>query len=254
MRSIDNTVLVTGGGSGIGRGLATAFYKMGNRVVVAGRRMEALQAVADAHPGMDFLHLDQADPHGVVTFANEITDRHPDLNVLVNNAGVTGLEDLRSPSDLDAMRAMVATNLTGPIALTSLLLPILMTRPHAAIINVTSALAFVPMASRPTYSATKAALHSYSQSLRFQLRGSGVEVLELLPPQVKTETHPGSAGDVHGLELESFISEAMQLLKATPTSGEIVVEAARAVRHAERDGAYAEVFAAINASTEQAAR
>ena len=252
MRLTDNTILVTGGGSGIGRGLAVALHKAGNRVVIAGRRVEALRAVADRHPGIDYLHLDQSERQSIERFVDELTRRHTDVNVVVNNAGVMALEDLSEP-DPDVASAVISTNLLGPIVLTSLLMPTLKAQRHPAIVNVTSALAFVPLAYAPTYSATKAALHAYTESLRFQLQDSGIHVIEIAPPRVETEMQ-GPADDDHTMSLDDFIFEALALLASRPDAGEVIVKAARGLREAERNGVYAEAFAAVNPNSLAAAR
>lgn len=245
MRLTDNTILVTGGGSGIGRGLAVALHDAGNRVVIAGRRMDTLRAVADEHPGITHLQLDQSDRQSIQRFIGEIERQYPDLNVVVNNAGMMALEDADAP-DPDTAAAVVSTNLLGPIVLTSLLLPTLRAQRAAAIVNVTSALAFVPLALAPTYSATKAGLHSYTESLRFRLRDSGIQVIEIASPRVETEMQ-GPADDDYTMSVDDFIDEALSLLAGQPDAEEIVVKAARGVREAERNGAYTETFAAINA-------
>jgi uncharacterized oxidoreductase len=251
MRLTGNTVLVTGGGSGIGRGLAVAFHEAGNRVVIAGRRIEALRAVADEHPGITCLELDQSERHSIERFVEELS-RHTDLNVLVNNAGMIALEDLSDP-DPDVASAVISTNLLGPVVLTSLLLPTLRTQRNPAIINVTSALAFVPLAFAPTYSATKAALHAYTESLRFQLQDSGVHVIEIAPPRVETDME-GPADDDFTMSVDDFIAETMSLLASRPDAAEVIVKAARGLREAERDGVYAELFAAVNPDSLAAAR
>jgi uncharacterized oxidoreductase len=252
MQLTGNTILVTGGGSGIGRGLAVALHEAGNRVVIAGRREEPLRAVADQHPGIDYLQLDQSDRRSLERFVDELTRRHNDVNVVVNNAGMMALEDLSEP-DPDVASTVVATNLLGPIVLTSLLMPMLKVQRHPAIINVTSALAFVPLAFAPTYSATKAALHAYTESLRFQLQDSGIHVIEIAPPRVETDM-PGPADDDHTMSLDDFISETLALLASRPDAGEVIVQAARGLREAERNGVYAEVFAAVNPGSLAAAR
>jgi uncharacterized oxidoreductase len=173
MQTAQNTILVTGGGSGIGRGLAESFHRLGNQVIIAGRRREQLESVAAANPGMQLLTLDQSDAADIERFATEATQRHPELNVLINNAGIQHSEDLTAGRVAEA-EAMVITNLLGPIRLIAALLPRLLAQPRSAVLNVTSALAFLPKAQVPTYCATKAALHSYTQSLRFQLRNTAV--------------------------------------------------------------------------------
>jgi uncharacterized oxidoreductase len=243
MRLTDNTILVTGGGSGIGRGLAIALHRAGNRVVIAGRRVEALRAVADDHPGISYLQLDQSDRQPIKRFVAEIERQHADLNVVVNNAGVMALEDIDA-SDPDTASAVISTNLLGPIVLTSLLMPMLKAQPSAAIVNVTSALAFVPMAIAPTYSATKAGLHAYTESLRFLLHDSGIQVIEIAPPRVETEMD--GPGDAYTMTVDDFIAEALWLMASRPDAGEVIVSAARGLREAERNGVYAEQFAAVN--------
>jgi uncharacterized oxidoreductase len=252
MRLTDNTILVTGGSSGIGRGLAVALHQAGNRVVIAGRRVEALRAVADRQPGIDYIHLDQGDRQSIQRFVDKLTRRHTDLNIVVNNAGIMALEDLSEP-DPDVASTVVSTNLLGPIVLTSLLMPTLKAQRHPAIVNVTSALAFVPLAFAPTYSATKAALHAYTESMRFQLQDSGIQVIEIAPPRVETEMQ-GPADDDHTMSLDDFISETLALLASQPDTGEVIVKAARGLREAERNGRYAELFAAVNSNSLAAAR
>ena len=190
MKLTDNTILVTGGGSGIGRGLAESLHRLGNQIIIAGRRRDRLQAVAEANPGMHYLQVDQGDPASIARLAAELADRHPDLNTVINNAGVMSTEDLLAGNG-HAAETTVAVNLLGPIRLTAMLLPGLLSQRHAAIINVSSALAVVPKATVPTYCATKAALHSYTQSLRWQLRDTSVEVIEVLPPRVETQIQQG---------------------------------------------------------------
>ncbi|MEU0494197.1 SDR family NAD(P)-dependent oxidoreductase [Mycobacterium sp. NPDC006124] len=243
MQWTGHTILITGGGSGIGAGLAAAMHHAGNQVVIAGRRTEVLQAMAHRHPGMSYLRFDQGDPRAVRAFADEVVRRHPQLSVLINNAGIVRAEDLYAP-DPDVVAEVASTNLGGPLALTAHLLPVLTRRPSAAIVNVTSALAFVPKAELPTYCATKAALHSYTESLRFQLRHSSVHVIEVAPPRVRIESD--APGGDHGITVDEFVAEVMSSLVAHPEAGEIVVRAARRLRFAERRGAYSQSFNAVN--------
>ena len=165
MKTTGNTILITGGGSGIGRGLAEAFHKLGNQVIVSGRKQHTLDAVVAANPGVRALTVDMADAGSVREFVKRLTGEFPALNVVVNNAGVALPENLRDqPADLADVESMVTTNVLGPIRLTAALLPGLLKQEHAAVVNVSSGLAMVPLAAMPTYSATKAALHSYSES------------------------------------------------------------------------------------------
>lgn len=242
-----NTVLITGGGTGIGRGLAEALHARGNRVVVAGRRRAALDEVVAANPGMAAIELDVADPASIAAAAERLAADHPALNVVVHNAGIMLAEDVAAhgydPSDAEAT---VATNLLGPIRLTTALLPQLRRQERATIMTVSSGLAFVPLAATPTYSATKAAIHSWSQSLRAQLVGTGVQVVELAPPAVATDLMPGHAADPRSMPLDAYIEEVMRLWEADPNAPEILVERVKPLRFAERDGRRDEVFAMLN--------
>ncbi len=226
MNISDNTILITGGGSGIGRALAEAFHAKGNQVIVAGRRPGALDETTAANPGMRSAVLDIEDRDAIPAFAARIVAEFPTLNVLVNNAGIMRRETLTAnPVDLATAEATVATNLLGPIRLTAAFLPHLRGRPKATVLMVSSGLAFVPIAITPTYCATKAAIHSYSQSLRWQLRDSNVEVIELAPPYVQTELMgPDQKTDPRALPLNHFIAETMSILETRPDAGEILVE------------------------------
>jgi uncharacterized oxidoreductase len=255
MQMTGNTVLVTGGGTGIGRGLAESLHRLGNQVVVAGRRLEPLQAVAEANPGMQILSLDQGDPADIRRFATELTDRYPDLNVVINNAGIQRVEDLTT-SGPGAADQTIAINLLGPIRLTAALLASLLKKPRAAIVNVTSGLAFMPSAVTPTYCATKAALHSYTQSLRFQLRETSVQVIEIVPPHVQTALQGERGFDPRAMPLDEYVAETMTLLQTQPQADEILVDRVKGLRFAERDGVYDQIYPAFNeaitASLEQA--
>jgi uncharacterized oxidoreductase len=240
MNITDNTILITGGGSGIGRGLAEAFHALGNRVIIAGRRQHVLDETTDANPGMGSVTLDIDDPAAIRAFAAELTDYHPRLNVLINNAGIMRPENLKAlPQGLADAEAIISTNLLGPIRLTAVLLPHLQKQPRSTIINVSSGLGFVPLPATPTYSATKAALHSYTQSLRVQLQGTPVEVIEIIPPAVATDLTPGrSDDDPRMMPLKAYISETMQILKTQPTPAEVNVERVKGLRFAEATGTF----------------
>lgn len=248
MKIDGSTILVTGGGSGIGRALAEHFHKSGAKVVIAGRRDDALQEVVDANPGMAKLALDVSSGAEIANFAALLLAQHPDVDVVVNNAGIMQPEDLTAdPVDLSTAEAEIAINLLGPIRLTAALLPHLKGRPQATIVNVSSGLAFVPVAAFPTYCATKAAIHSYSQSLRHQLRETHVDVLEIAPPYVQTHlTGEEQANDPRAMPLDEFIAEAVAILANPPASGEILVERVNFQRRAEAESRYEEAFAALN--------
>ena len=250
MKTTGNTILITGGGSGIGRGLAEAFHALGNQVIIAGRRQQALDETTAANPGMASLTLDIEDAANIRSFGAEIAARYPALNVLINNAGIMRIEKLQSQQEsLPDAESIVATNLLGPIRLTAALLPLLQRQPQSAIVNVTSGLAFVPLAPTPTYCATKAALHSYTQSLRYQLRGSTTEVLELIPPYVATDLLSG-ASDPRAMPLDKFIAEVIQILRTQPAAAEICVENVKRLRFAAESGHYDAVFAGLNEAWE----
>jgi uncharacterized oxidoreductase len=254
MKTTGNTILITGGGSGIGRGLAEAFHGLGNQVIIAGRRQKMLDETTAANPGMTSLPLNIEDPANIRSFAAEVANLYPALNVLINNAGIMRIEKLHAqPDDCADAEAIIATNLLGPIRLTAALLPLLQKQPYSAIMNVSSGLAFVPMAPTPTYCATKAAIHSYTQSLRYQLQGSTTEVLELVPPYVATDLL-GGASDPRAMPLEKFIAEVMEILKTQPGAAEICVENVKPLRFAAETGHYDSVFRGLNAAMASASR
>jgi uncharacterized oxidoreductase len=236
MKLTDNTILITGGGSGIGRGLAEALHALGNQIIISGRREHTLDEVTEANPGMASVTLDVDDPDAIRSFAEEMIELHPTLNVLMNNAGIMRPENLKAQQVADA-EAIIATNFLGPIRLTAALLPHLQKQLRSAIINVSSGLAFVPFPVTPTYSATKAALHSYTQSLRVQLQGTSVEVIEIIPPAVATDLTSGrSPDDPRMMSVRDYISETMDILKTKPTPTEINVERVKFLRFAEATG------------------
>lgn len=245
MKQSGNTILVTGGTSGIGRELAVRFHELGNKVIVAGRRQALLDEIATAHPGIEGYVLDVESAGGLADFAARVRADHPALNVLVNNAGMMRYEDATARRDLADAEATIETNLLGPIRLIDALVDHLAAQPDAAIVNVTSGLAFVPLTGAPTYCATKAALHSYTVSLRELLKGR-IEVIELAPPAVQTDLTPGQATRDGYLPLGDFIAEVMALFAEDPTPAEILVERVRPLRHAEAEGRFEERLHALN--------
>jgi len=246
MKTTGNTILITGGGSGIGRGLAEAFHVRGNQVIISGRRKSALDETIRANPGMASVTFDIGDPAGIRSFATRLASDFPSLNVLINNAGIMRAEKLGAQeNDLSDAEAIVTTNLLGPIRLTAALLPLLRKQAHSVVMNVSSGLAFVPLSPTPTYCATKAAIHSYTQSLRYQLRGTTTEVIELIPPYVATHLMSG-ASDPRAMPLGEFISEAMEIIKGQPDATEICVERVKGLRFAAESGKYDAVFNGLN--------
>lgn len=246
MNPSGNTMLITGGTSGIGRRLAEEFHRAGNSVIIAGRRRALLDEVIAGCPGMAGYVLDVEDAAAVDQFAGEVVDRHPALNILVNNAGIMREEALTGRRDLADAEATIVTNLLGPIRLTNALIDHLIAAPNAAIVNVTSGLAFVPLPRTPTYCATKAALHSYTLSLRDRLHGQ-VEVIELVPPGVQTDLTPGQAENPTFMPLDRFIAEVMALFHQQPTPAEICVDQVRFLRDAEAQGRFAQALAVLAA-------
>lgn len=245
MKLTGNTMLITGGGSGIGRGLAEQFNKLGNTVIIAGRRQQMLDTVTAANPGMKSALLDVAAGESIVPFAARLVRDYPALNVLVNNAGIMRAELFKESSAVADAEAIVTTNLLGPIRLTAALLPHLRSRAFSAIMNVSSGLAFVPLVLTPTYCATKAGIHSYTQSLRYQLQGGNTDVLELIPPYVQTDLMAG-AEDPRAMPLAEFIAEVMSILQTQPQAKEICVEKVKGMRSAAESGKFDAIFNGLN--------
>ncbi|WP_263262200.1 SDR family oxidoreductase [Pseudomonas sp. RIT-PI-S] len=245
MHTTGNTLLITGGGSGIGRGLAEAFLALGNQVIIAGRREALLKEVTEANPGMRYVVLDTSDAADIKRVASDLIATYPSLNAVIHSAGIMRQEDLRAGAS--ELEATVGTNLLGPIRLDEALLSHFLKQPHAAIVTVSSGLAFVPLALTPSYSATKAAVHSYSQALRYQLKGTSVKVHELAPPYVQTELMgEHQANDPHAMPLKDFIEEVMGIFQHSPEAEEILVERVKPLRFAEASGGYQEVFTGLN--------
>lgn len=219
MKMTGNTILITGGGSGIGRGLAEAFHKLGNTVVIAGRRENVLRETAAANPGMEWIQLDTASADSITRAAAEMKTRFPNLNVIINNAGVMKAPDYSRNDGVNEaeLEQEINTNIFGVLRMVHAFLPQLRQQPHATVVNLTSGLAFVPIALYPVYCATKAFVHSFTMSLRRQLKGTSVHVVELAPPWVKTELDativtPEMPEGRGPMPLDEFIAESMKEL------------------------------------------
>ncbi len=228
MKITGNTILITGGGSGIGRGFAEALHKQGNQVIISGRRTGHLEQVVKANPGMKSIELNVEDPASIAAVAQKLTAEFPKLNVLINNAGIMKPDFVENPVNHADVTSIITTNLIGPIYMTSALIEHLKKQPSATVITVSSGLAFVPLSMTATYSATKAAIHSYSLSLRHRLKNTSVKVVEIAPPWVKTELM-GENDDPRQMPLDEYIAETMKIL-ATDVN-EVVVGRAEMFRN-----------------------
>jgi uncharacterized oxidoreductase len=228
MKLTGNTIFITGGGSGIGRGLAEAFHKRGNRVIIAGRRKGLLEETARSNPGMESVELDVDSPASIARVANHLVTRYPELNVLVNNAGIMKMDNVSEAVDDAVLVSTVATNLMGPIRMTSALVEHLKRQTSATVINVSSGLAFVPLTATAVYSATKAAVHSYTLSLRYKLRDTSVRVVEVAPPWVQTDLLD-SRNEPRAMPLEKFIEGTLEALGTN--ADEALVERVRMLRN-----------------------
>lgn len=245
MKQSGNTILITGGGSGIGAALARRFHDQGNTVIIAGRRQQALDEVCAGRDNMHAMTLDIENPAAIAAFAEQVVAQHPDLNVLINNAGIMRSEVLDTRRDLADAEATVTTNLLGPIRMTDALIDHLASRPDAAIINVSSGLGFVPLFTAPTYNATKAAIHSYTVAMREALKGK-VEIIELVPPAVQTGLTPGQESRPGYQPLTEFIDEVMAQFAVQPTPAEILVQRAHFQRFAEAEGRFEQTLATLS--------
>ncbi|WP_046469258.1 SDR family oxidoreductase [Allosalinactinospora lopnorensis] len=243
MKTTGNTVLVAGGTSGIGLELARRFHAAGNKVIVAGRRRRLLDEIAAEHDGIEGEVLDITDDASIRRLFETVTTQHPELNVLIAMAGVMVPERVLDPGSLEVSERTVGTNLLGPIRLVHAFAPFLVEQPNAAILTVTSGLAYVPLPTTPTYSATKAAIHSYTESLREQLRETSVQVIELAPPLTRTTLMGSGTDNERAMPLDEFASETMSLLESQPDAPQILVERVKRQRFAEATGTYDEVFA-----------
>jgi uncharacterized oxidoreductase len=228
-----NTIFITGGGSGIGRGLAEALHKRGNHVIISGRRKDRLAETTRANPGMQSVELNVEDPVSIAAVAKKLIAEYPKLNVLINNAGIMQIDDAAGVVDEGVLVSTITTNLMGPIRMTSALIEHLKNQDAATVINVSSVLGFVPLALSAVYCSTKAAMHSYTQSMRYNLRASSVTVLELIPPWVQTDLL-GSNNDPRAMPLAQFVEETITVLGTD--AEEVLVERAKTIRNKSGPG------------------
>lgn len=217
MKMQGDTIFITGATSGIGKGLAEAFHKLGNQVLISGRREDRLRSISAANPGMKHFILDVTDPASIHSVAHAVIQQFPALNVVINNSGIQRRHNFSDGASVNdaAMVAEIQTNLLGLIRVTAEFLPLLKKQAGATLVNVSSGLAFIPMPAFPVYCASKAAVHSFTLTLRQQLKNSGVKVIEIIPPYVATELGggmPAPAGALHQMSLENFVAEAMREL------------------------------------------
>jgi uncharacterized oxidoreductase len=226
-------VFITGGNSGLGKALAEAYYRKGSQVIISGRNEQALQEVADQCPGLTIRVLDLADRDAIADCGVWLREHHPDLDVLINNAGIQKIVKFHERLDTTDLTSEIEVNLTALVLLTNEVLPILLKRPQGALINVSSALAFVPLAATPIYCATKAAVHSLSVSLRRQLARTGVRVIEVIPPKVATNLHRHQEVDLpDGLSVDAFLRQT--LIGLSQGRDEIFIEKSRVLYWASR--------------------
>jgi short-subunit dehydrogenase involved in D-alanine esterification of teichoic acids len=243
-----NTVFIPGATSGIGLALAVALHERGNVVIVGGRRTERLERIATDHPGIATVEIDTADPDSIDAAARRVLAEHPALDVLITMAGIMRVEDWHSRDGfLRTAEQTVLTNLLGPIRLVAAFVEHLQTRPAATLMTVSSGLAFAPLAATPTYNATKAAIHMLSESVRLQLAGTSVSVVELEPPAVRTALMPGHESNEHAMPLDDFVAEVLGLIESEPDATEIQVEKVKLLRYGEARGDYDQVVATLNA-------
>jgi uncharacterized oxidoreductase len=254
MKMQSNTIFITGGGSGIGRALAEEFHKLGNRIIIAGRREEMLKKTCAANPGMSYVRMDVTSAASIRSGAAHVTSRFPKLNCVINNAGIQREHDFTHGEAVndDVVEQEIDTNLLGLIRVSAALLPHLQKMENATLVNVSSGLGFVPLARFPVYCATKAAVHSFCLSIRRQLRASGVKVIEIVPPYVATDLghsfRPAGGGPPGGgpvpMPLEEYIAALMEELAGGPD--EAAVGTAKRLVAASAGEGVRNIFAGMN--------
>jgi len=244
MQLTGNTILITGGGTGIGRAFAQRFSSRDNIVILCGRRADKLAEARNAIPNIHTMVCDVANTSARENLVEHVLSDFPDVNMLVNNAGIQRANDLTQPEEWSVTQSEIAINLEAPIHLTRLFYPHLAGKANAAILNVTSGLSFVPLASVPVYSATKAALHSFTQSTRWQYREQGIEVIEIIPPAVDTDLQaPGL--HTFGVNVDEFADHVFAELDTGKT--EIAYGTAQTSSSASREG-LDQIFSRMNAA------
>jgi uncharacterized oxidoreductase len=244
-----NTIFIPGSTSGIGLALALALQARGNTVIIGGRRTDQLKQITAEHPGLDSVVIDTTDPASIAAAAQQVLDRHPDLNVLIPMAGIMRVEDWHQADGfLESAESVITSNLLGPIRLIAAFIEHLEAQQAATIITVSSGLAFTPLAATPSYCAAKAGIHLLSEAIRLQYADTSVQVIELEPPSVRTGLLPGQETNEAAMPLDEFISEAVGLLESEPDAKEIQVERVKFLRYGEARGDYDQVVAALNAS------
>ena len=244
-----NTVFIPGSTSGIGLALAVELHARGNTVIVGGRRTDLLEQIAAEHPGLDTVQVDCSDPASIDSAAKEVLARHPELNVLVTMAGIMRIEDWHKPeSFLESAESVITSNVLGPVRLIAAFTEHLQAQPDATIVTVSSGLGFTPLKATPSYNASKAAIHLLSESIRLQYADTTVQVVELVPPSVRTSLVPGQETSEFAMPLDEFVAEAVALFEADPDAREIQVERVKFLRYGEARGDYDQVVATLNAA------
>ncbi|WP_213815489.1 SDR family oxidoreductase [Glaciihabitans sp. dw_435] len=246
MNITGNTIFIPGATSGIGLALALRLKAAGNTVIIGGRRTDLLERLAAEH-GLSTVAIDTTDPSSVLAARDLVVAEHPDLNVLVAMAGIMAFEDIHTAGFLETAERIVETNILGPLRLVAAFTEQLQGRPDATLVTVSSGLAFTPLAYFPTYNASKAFIHQYSETVRLQFADTSVSVIEIVPPAVQTELVAGGSSNEHYLPLDAFADEVMSLLEAQPDAHEILVEAVKFLRFSEVENRYAGAIAALHA-------
>jgi uncharacterized oxidoreductase len=218
MNLSNNTILITGGATGIGLALAEQFLSLGNKVLICGRTEENLVKAKEKFPAFTATRVsDIMIEHERIRLYDWITRYHSDFNILINNAGIQNEIDLSEDCIIDLIQNEVDTNFVAPVHLSNLFIPHLLKKQYSAIINITSGLAFTPIAAMPIYCATKAAMHSLTLSLRHQLSKTPIKVFELIPPTVDTNLDRGARANREqsdrGISAKDFAVQAIEALK-----------------------------------------